>query len=162
MVPDKIKVLVPITVQEPRVINVCRAEPFEVVRDVVTCRSVPVCCVDPCTGCTYTTCRLEQVVQKVKCVQYRTVTEQQKIMVNVCRMQEQVRDIQVCKLVPKQIMVDVCTYQTKEEVVNVTRCVPYTYTEEQVVTRRFCVMVPYQATVRVPVCTPVCSTPCCQ
>jgi hypothetical protein len=175
----KEKVLVPITVPEKRKVTVLHRVPKEVVRDVCVCRRVPVTCVDPCTGCTYTTCQVQQVMEKVKCTVWECQSVEQEVTVNVCRFQEkeEMVNVVVCRPVKEKVNVVECRPATEkanvivcrpvkriidtfecrpvEQTVNVTRCVPVREVVQEVVTRRTCVMVSYQTTVRVPVCVPV-------
>ena len=41
-----------------------------VMKQVTSCRMVPVCVTDPCTGCTHTCCKAETVVTEVPCTVY--------------------------------------------------------------------------------------------
>ncbi|MBY0523658.1 MAG: hypothetical protein K2R98_09670 [Gemmataceae bacterium] len=128
-------VSVPEWKEEKRVITVCRSVPREVVREVTCCRMVPVTCTDPCTGCCYTSCKPELYTVQVKSIVCDQVPEQREI---VCR---------------------VCSYRAEERVIQCRRCVMEYKPETVVRKERFCVMVPVQTTVKVPVCTAV---PCCQ
>jgi hypothetical protein len=181
---QKRTVMVPYTETEKRKVTVMTRVAREVVRDVCVCQRVPVTCVDPCTGCTYTTWQAQQVVQKVKGTVWDCVPAERDIVVNVCKYREQQEtvDVIVCRPVKEKIKVieceavkekvKVCVYRPVktmvdavecrpvEQIVNVTRCVPVTETVPTVVTRRYCVMVQYETTIRVPVCTPVAVAPC--
>jgi hypothetical protein len=64
--------------------------------------------------------------------------------------------------VQKQITVQVCSYHPEERTCQISRCVAECKPEVVVHKERFCVMVPYQTTIKVPVCTPCCSQGCCQ
>ncbi|HXG13397.1 MAG TPA: hypothetical protein VNK04_26805 [Gemmataceae bacterium] len=123
-------VMIPVWTPEKRTIYVCRYVPREVEREVISCRMVPVTCTDPCTGCTYTSCRPEYVTHRVKCVVMEAVPEQREITVNVCSYRPEQRTFPVHRVV--------CEYR------------PETITYKQ----RYCVMVPYAAKVMVPVCCP--------
>jgi len=63
--------------------------------------------------------------------------------------------------VQKQITVQVCSYRQEVRHYNITRCVPECHQESVVKRVPYCVCVPYQSTVRVPVCTTCCSSGCC-
>jgi len=133
----KICVMVPVYTDVRKTITVCRAVPREVVSNVTCCRMVPVTCTDPCTGCCYTCCKPEYYTTQVKSI--------------VCDYVQEPRDI-VCR---------VCSYTPQERVIECRRIV-CDYKPETVVRKeRFCVMVPYQTTIKVPVCTPVCAPVCC-
>jgi hypothetical protein len=123
-------VMVPEWKDEKRTIYICNYVPKEEVREVTCCRMVPVCVTDPCTGCTYTSCKPECYTQKVKC----------------------------CVLVPasekRDVVVKVCTYRPEQRTVECRRVV-CDYKPEQVTYKQcYCEMVPYQAKVMVPVCCP--------
>ena len=126
----KCTVLVPDWKEVKRTYIQCKSVPVEVWKDVVCCKMVPVCVTDPCTGCTYMSCKPETYVTKVK---------------SIC-----------CKLVPEQVeyTCKVCTYHPEERTYQ-TRCVVCDYkTETVVVKKRYCVSVPYTATVKVAVTVP--------
>ena len=205
-------------VKETHYRNVCRPVTSVVNRPVVRCRMVSVACVDPCTGCAYTSCRPETYVENVPCTVVNYVTEQQpievtvnrpravqqQVEVNVCRYVTQERPVEVmvcrhvtqsrpvevmvckhvtqerpveyrvCKHVTQQRPVEyrVCKYVTQQRPVEYQVCkhvsktedvnVSYVHTDwkkETVMrTEHYCERVPYQTTVRVPVCVP---TPPC-
>lgn len=142
VVPQTYTVCVPHWREEKRTITVCTCVPRQVERHVTCCRMVPVCCADPCTGCTYTCCKPETYVQTVTC----TIMEQVPVQ--------------------KQIAVRVCSYHPEQRTCNVTRCIPECKTETVMRKECYCVCVPYQVTVKVPVCTQTCCGPvgagCCQ
>src|SRR5262249_39170599 len=129
--PVKCGVLVPERTQVKRTMVVCGAVPKEIERDVPVCRMVAECVTDPCTGCTRTVCRPVTTMQRVRCTVMQSVPEQKEITVPVCNWKpvEQTREVRriVCDWKPE----------------TVTRKVSY------------CTMVPYETTVRVPVCVPV-------
>jgi hypothetical protein len=136
----KICVMVPEMKQEKRIINVCRSVPREIERVVTCCKMVPVTCTDPCSGCCYTVCKPEYYTTKVKQIVCDLVTEQ------------------------KEIVVNVCNYRPEERTIQVKRCV-IDYKPETVVRKVYeCFKVPYQTTIKVPVCTPVVCQPvtCCK
>jgi hypothetical protein len=125
-------ILVPEYHNEKRVVTYFRSVPREIECEALRCRAIPVTVCDPCTGCQYTTCRYETYVEKVK----RTVLE--------------------CVPEPREITVRVCSYRPQEMTYDVRRVVCEWKTETVVRKQYYCEMVPYQTTVRVPVCVPVC------
>jgi hypothetical protein len=109
--------------------------PRVVEKEVPVCRSVPVTCVDPCTGCTYTVCKRETVLQKVKYTVFDCVPVKKEYTVKVCSYKEQVRVVEVPRVIPETVKVVVNTRQ------------------------RYCEYIPVETTVRVPVRVP-CPPPC--
>jgi hypothetical protein len=132
VIPQKCTIMVPSWSEEKRTITVCNCVPRQVEREVCCCRMVPVSCTDPCTGCTYTCCKPETYTQKVTC----TIMEQVPVQ--------------------KEITVRVCHYHPEERSYNITRCVPECKPETVTRTVCYCVMVPYESKIKVPVCTPCC------
>jgi len=133
-------VMVPEWTPQKRTITYTTYKPREVVRDVYRCVAVPVCCVDPCTGCTTCCYQTQTVVDKVTCTVYDCVPAQRDITVQVCSYKPMVKEWE--------------THHTVCEVV----------TEPKVVKERYCVTVPYKTIVKVPVCVPcvaACAPPCC-
>lgn len=128
--PMKRIVMVPEWKEEKRTVTVCRPVLREVEREVVCCRLVPASVVDSCTGCTYTVCKPETFVRKVKCMVPDWVREQKEITVKICcpKAVEQTVECRrlVCEVVPETV---------KRKI-------------------RTCEMVPCQVTVKVPVCCP--------
>lgn len=62
----------------------------------------------------------------------------------------------------RQVTVPVCTFRAEERVTQTQRVVCQVVPETVVRKERYCVMVPQQVTVRVPVCVPApCNTGCC-
>lgn len=159
-------VLVPKMVTVKQKQTYCVAVPKTVERDVVTCRYVPVACVDPCTGCSYTSCRPETVVQKVSCTVYETQLATRDVDVQVCQYEKQTRTATVKRCVPEYIQDKVtvtrsyCVAVPQTVKTTVKRCVPEYIKENVTVERRYCVSVPHQVTVRVPVCVGY-SSDCC-
>ncbi len=129
-VVEKVKcmVLVPRWLEEKRVCTFLVSEPVEVVHEVVRCRLVPIKVDDPCC---VTTCKMETYVEKVKCV------------------------VPQCKAVQKEVVCKVCRLEAHEQIVDRKRLVMECVPTKVLQVRRYCVMVPYQTTVRVPVCVPV-------
>jgi hypothetical protein len=129
---------VPITVQVPQYFDQTVKTyytvrvPRVIVRDVSRCVLVPVTSVDPCTGCCYTTCCPQWITQQVSCTVYDCVQQSRDVVVKACR------------LVPEQRVIDRVRY------------VPVTTTETVMTCRRYCVQVPYQVQVCVPVLVPCC------
>jgi hypothetical protein len=111
--------------------------PREVVQNVTCFKQVPTTCVDPCTGCCYTTWQCVPVVQQVRSIVYDCIPAQREVTVRVCTYvpveKKGVRRDVVCETKP----------------VNGVRL------------ERYCVMVPYQTTVKVPVCVPCPAPPPC-
>ena len=68
----------------------------------------------------------------------------------------------VCNVVPvtKEVMVNVCSYVPKEVSGTHKRVVCSQVPEVVTYQQTYCEMVPYLATVRVPVCVPVVAPPC--
>jgi hypothetical protein len=148
--------MVPETV--PVTITRCRMVPQQVVQNVTCCRLVPMCVTDPCTGCTRTVCRPENYTQQVTRTVLRPEFYQEKGMQTVCRphfTSQQVKET-VMRCVPRQreVTVQQCFYRPVEQTYQVRRMVCDIKPEIQTRTERFCVMVPYQTTVKVPVCVP--------
>src|SRR5262249_2692255 len=92
-------VMVPFFTPQTRTIYVCRYVPREIEREVVSCRMVPVCCTDPCTGCSYTSCKPEYVTHRVKSCVMEAVPEQREITVNVCSYRPEERTFPVHRVV---------------------------------------------------------------
>lgn len=125
-------VLTPVFSDVKKVCTIMTKVPRVVEKQVTCCRMVPVTCTDPCTGCTYTSCKPESYVQTVQCTVYDCVPVQKEYTARVCSFKPETR--------------------TYEKRCTVYDCVPETVVKKQ----RYCVMVPYQTVVKVPVCTPVC------
>lgn len=123
-------VMVPVWNDQKCVVHSCRYVPREVEQEVTRCRMVPVSCTDPCTGCTYTTCRPEYTTERVKCTVMDRVVE------------------------PKEIVVKVCSFKPEERTFEYRRIVCDYKRETVTYMQRHCVMVPYEAKVMVPVCCP--------
>jgi hypothetical protein len=130
MVKQTCTIKVPVWTDRTETCLVPRFVPRQVEREVVCCRVVPVCVTDPCTGCTITTWRPETYTRKEIC----TVMD--------------------CVPVRKDYTVKVCNYRLEQK----TYEVPYVHCEWQPQTitckERYCVMVPVQTKVLVPVCCP--------
>src|SRR5258708_33045801 len=92
----------------------------EIEREVARCRGVQVTMTDPCTGCCYTVCRLQPVVEKVKCVVYDCVPSQVEQTVRVCNYKPVERTYEtnrmVCDRAPKKAeqRVRVCMYKPRQ------------------------------------------------
>jgi hypothetical protein len=103
----------------------------QVTHDVTCYKPVQVQCTD-CCGCCYTCCKMVPYTAQVTSTQYYCVPKQ------------------------KEVNVKVCSYKPVKKTYQVTRvvatCKPVTATR----TVKYCVMVPYKATVKVPVysCAP--------
>jgi hypothetical protein len=109
--------------------------PRQTTRKVTTCKIVPVTCVDPCTGCTYTRCTSVPVTVDVPCTVFDCVPSEKEFTVRTCSWKPVEQTIQVRHMVPEV------------KPVKVVRPVSY------------CVRVPYEVKVKVPVYTP-CAPPC--
>lgn len=131
---DKVpcKVMVPHWVDEPREQICYRHVPRVIQRQVVRCCMVPVCCVDPCTGCPYVCMQPQTYVECVPC----TIME--------CVPERQVVNVKVCRMVPQDSWTERCRQVWENHPRQVQSC------------RRYCVTVPYQTTVCVPVLVPCC------
>lgn len=137
VVPREVRVPMTRTVYVPtyenvkQTVTVMRQVPREVEREVTVCHMVSECVVDPCTGCTRTVCRPQTTVQRVRHTVMECVPTAQEVTARVCRMQPTEQKYEVTRI----------EYETRPE--KVTRRVPY------------CVTVPVEQKVRVPVCVPV-------
>jgi hypothetical protein len=104
--------------------------PREVEREVQRCVWVPVMMFDPCTCCCFVTYQPQMVVQRIRVVECDYRKEERDVNVRVCRWVQEPRVIEQVCWIPQ-------------------------VTQEQVWTvRRYCVMVPYQTFVCVPVYCP--------
>ena len=128
----KCTVMVPKWTDEKRTCTYLVRVPRTVEREILVCRMVPVQMVDECTGCTYTCCKPETVKQTVKCTVYDCKEEKKDIVVKVCHHEAQEREYKVRRIIPE------CVQETVDRV------------------RRYCVMEPYQTTIKVAVCVPCC------
>jgi hypothetical protein len=129
-VPIKVYVSQPFTTKVQQ--SYCVPVPKVIVRDVVTCVSVPIMMIDPCTGCCYVTNCPRMVTQQVSCTVYEP------------QMQIREIDVMVNKLVPQ------------DRVIDRVRWVPVVTQEQSFTVRRYCVSIPYPVTVQVPVYVPCC------
>jgi hypothetical protein len=105
-------------------------QPRVVTRDVCRTVMVPVCVVDPCTGCAQTVCKPQTVIDKQCCTVYECVPVTTQVPVKVCRYRTEKRDFQetyLCHELQKVIVVKKESY-----------CVPVTYTT----CRKVAVLVP--------------------
>ncbi len=166
--PVEYTVLVPKMVTVKQTVNYCVAVPRTVERDVVTCHYVPVTCVDPCSGCCYTSCQAQTVVKRVSCTVYENKMMSKDVHVQVCQYEKQTRKGTVTRCVPEyvteNVTVERCYCVPVQHTVKstVTRCVPEYVTENVTVERCYCVSVPTQVTVRVPVCVGYSSPASCE
>jgi len=110
-VEKKCTVMVPQYTPVTKTIQCYRTEYHTEPREVCVCRTVPVCCTDPCTGCTYTCC---QTVQE-KC----TIN----VCVGVCVPYTREVTCMVCNYVPVEKTYTCCTYQTVTDNVTCKVCV---------------------------------------
>jgi hypothetical protein len=125
----KVKVIVGVPQEFAQKVTSCYYVPVPkvVVQDVWDCTWVPVTLCDPCTGCPYVSC----------CPQWVT----RKVAYTVCDYQLRSREdvVKVVCMVPQ------------ERIVDQARLVPVVTQEQAVTVRRYCVMVPCQTTVTIPV-----------
>ena len=101
--------------------------PREVERQVPYCVMAPVMMFDPCTCCCFVTYCPQWTVARVRCVEYDYRREEREAIVRVCRW------------VPEPQLVDH------------VRWIPEVTREPSFTVRRYCVMVPYQSAVCVPI-----------
>lgn len=130
IVPVRQVVMVPEFKDVQKTIIVPKLVAREIERDVITCRMVSSCVTDPCTGCTTTVCKPELVTQRVRCTVMDCVPEQKTIVVRVCCPKPVEQTVQCRKLI--------CELK------------PETVTRREA----YCVLVPHEVTVKVPVCVP--------
>jgi hypothetical protein len=141
MVPKEVvtkhvcNVLVPVVVEQQRTCTVLTKVARTVEKEVTCCKLVPVLVKDPCTGCVTTCCKPVTYTQKVQCVVYE------------------------CLPVQKTYTVKCCSFKTEQRVVEKKCCVMECVASTVMKTERYCVMVPYQKTIKVPVC---CHPVCCR
>jgi hypothetical protein len=104
--------------------------PKVVERAVPRCVMVPVTMCDPCTGCCFVQYCPQWIVQRVQCTEYDYRVAERTDVVKVCKMVEQ-----------RTVVEQVCW-------------TPVVTAEQSWTTRCYCVMVPYQSQVCVPVWVP--------
>jgi hypothetical protein len=130
MVKRSCTVMVPVWSERLESCLVPTFVPRQIEREVVCTRLVPVCISDPCTGCTYTTCKPETYTRR----ELYTVMD--------------------CVPVRKDITVKVCNFKPETK----TFEVPHVRTEWQPQTvtykERFCALVPVEMKVTVLECCP--------
>jgi hypothetical protein len=85
-------VVVPEWKDETRDVTTCTLKPRQVVSEVSRLVNVPVTVVDPCTGCAYTSCKPQMVVEKVCSTVYDPVTVTTKVPVKVCHYKTEKRN----------------------------------------------------------------------
>ena len=91
---------------------------------------VPVLLFDPCTGCGFVSWYPQWVMQRVRCIEY----DYQKV--------------------ERDVNVRVCRWVLEPRVVEQVRWIPEVRLEQTWTVRRYCVMVPYQTMVCMPVYMP--------
>jgi hypothetical protein len=97
-------------------------------KEVTKCRMVRTCVEDPCTGCVKR-CRVPVVTTCiVPCKVWERVPEKKEFTVNVCTMKAEEKTIQQTRVI--------CEWK------------PETITRKE----KYCVMVPYETTIKVAVC----------
>jgi hypothetical protein len=127
---------VPTTVWVPKMFNENVRTSYYVPVPKVVERQVPRCVMvampvfDPCTGCCFAYCCPQWVVERVRCTVYDYRKEERNHVVQVCRLVEQ-------KTVVEQV-----------------RWIPEVTEQKSWTVHRYCVAVPYQTMVCVPVCVP--------
>jgi hypothetical protein len=84
-------VIMPEWKDETRDVTTCTLKPRQEVREVARLVNVPCTVVDPCTGCAYTSCKPQMVVEKVCSTVYDQVTETMKVPVKVCHYKTETR-----------------------------------------------------------------------
>jgi hypothetical protein len=138
--------------------------PRQVTCNVTCCSLVPVSCVDPCTGCCFTVCRPQFSTVPVTRTVWECVPVQKQVTVPVCHYRTEYYTQAVksvvwqCVPVQKEYWVPVCTYRPVQQTYQ-SRHLVCEYTTETVWHKEwFCVAMPYQTTVKVPVCLP-CAAP---
>jgi hypothetical protein len=121
-------VMVPVSTPEARTVTCYHTVYSQEPRDIVVCRRVPVCCVDPCTGCCYQSCQTIQEHCTINVCVPHCVAEQKQVTVNVCHLVPQERTYNVCRYqtVTEQVPVKVCVcnYVTVPREVKVAVCRP--------------------------------------
>jgi hypothetical protein len=83
--------------EEKRTCTVYKRVAREVEREVTRCRYERVCCVDPCTGCTYTVRKPVTELRKVRCTVWDCVPEHK----------DYTRKVKYCEMVPYETTVKV-------------------------------------------------------
>jgi hypothetical protein len=160
-VPYTYTVLVPHIVKTKRLVTTYQCVTKVVQEHVTCCRTIRVPVVDECGHCRYVC----QTVTETRPV-CRTVVEripvQREVEVcqTVCDRVEKKGVRLVCKTVtvPQEVTVNVCSYKTEKK--SGVRIVCEVVPEKVKRKVQICTMVPYQQTIRVPVCVP---TPgCCE
>ena len=110
----------------------CVPVPKVVSWDATSCVMIPVVMFDPCTCCCYMSCYPQWITRKVQCTVYEAQMRTREDVVKVCRMVPQERQVDQTRMIPQ-------------------------YTQEQsYCVRNYCVMVPYQSSITVPVYLPCC------
>jgi hypothetical protein len=136
-VPVRRTVLVPVCHEEKRVVTSYVKVPRNVEREVAHTRIVKTCVTDPCTGCPHIVSRPETVVEKFCSTVFETVPLQKEVLVKVRRL------------------------EPRQETVQALRTIREVKEERIVKKERYCVSVPYQKAIEIPVvyCV-VCAAPC--
>jgi hypothetical protein len=125
---------VPVWEEKQKTITEYHKVAKEIEKEVVSCRLVPECTCDPCTGCTKVCYKKEMCVHKVKCCVWECVPETKVVTEKVCTM----------KKVEKTVMQKYITRELVDEV-----------TKEPVTLVRFC---PYKGKIN-PLDIPGCPVP---
>jgi hypothetical protein len=107
-------------------------KPRVITKDVCRTVMVPVCCIDPCTGCPVTVCKPQTIVEQQHCT------------------------IHECVPVVTQVPVKVCHYRTEKQ--NFTQTFIHQEWKKEIVMKKeaYCVPVTYVTTCKVPVLVPCC------
>jgi hypothetical protein len=123
-------IMVPEYTPQKRTITVMTQQARPSVREVCRCVSVPVCVVDPCTGCTRTVCQRQTVREQVPCTVWECVPQQREVTVQVCSYKPVVKNWEtkciVCDRVvtPEKRREKYCVTVPVKKMVKVAVCVP--------------------------------------
>jgi hypothetical protein len=121
---------VPVWAEQKQMVTEYHQVPHQVTHQVTCTRMVPTCCVDPCTGCSFTVCRPECYTQNVTATVWECVPSQHEVTVKVCHMTQQTHQVHstVYECVPSQqeATVRVCHLEQRTHQVKSTvyECVP--------------------------------------
>jgi hypothetical protein len=155
-VPYTYKVCVPVTVPEHRTVPYLETIQREITIKVPACKTVQRTCVDPCTGCPYTVTQHVIELQDKKVMVCQLVPKTKDVTVNVRRIaiEERAGVYKVKERVPqsREVDVQVVSCRPMEKTGVCKRIISETVVDRVNVRQVYCEMVPYEVTVRVPVC----------
>jgi hypothetical protein len=136
---EKYTVQIPIFEEQKRLCTVLTHVPHDTFHQETRCRLVSQCITDPCTGCTVTVCRPETYVETGKCTTWGYIPTQKEVTEQVCT---------GCK--------------TEERTRECVHVICEHHPEPGVRKVNYCIMVPYEVKVKVPVCPaePACGGSC--